>query len=385
MTAFFLYVSLGLLALSVAYAVLAIACVLVFRRRVRAATVVAVEQPPVTILKPLCGLEDGLADNLRSFCRQDYGRFQVVFGVRDADDPAIAVAEAIIAEFPDRDISLVVNGRTIGRNLKVSNLANMFPSARHDILVIADSDMRVREDYLKAVVAPFVRNEVGAATCLYSGSGRDGLASRLGAMFINDWFLPSALIPATLGKLAFCFGATMAVRRDVLEAIGGFEALAGFLADDYKLGRLVAERRCSIELVPYIVENVIAEESLASLFNHEIRWARTIRSVQPYGYFLSAVTEVLTIALLAAISVYVATGSAALSAGPVLGGLALRLGLHYAVGATVGGRGVRAPWLVPMRDFLSFAVRVASYGSNTVLWRKQMLTVRPNSRIKEPQ
>lgn len=384
MTTFFLYGSLGLLALSAAYAVLAIGCVLVFRRRVNAA-VVAAEQPPVTILKPLCGLEDGLADNLRSFCRQDYGRFQIVFGVRDADDPAIAVAQAIIAEFPNRDISLIVNSRTIGRNLKIGNLANMFPAARHDILVIADSDMRVGEDYLKAVVAPFARQEVGAATCLYSGSGRNGLASRLGAMFINDWFLPSALIPATFGRLSFCFGATMAVRRDVLEAIGGFEALAGFLADDYKLGRLVAERQREIALVPYIVQNVIAEESLSSLFNHEIRWARTIRSVQPYGYAFSIVTEVLTIALFAAISVYIATGSAVLGAAPVLGALALRLGLHYAVWATVGGRGVHAPWLVPVRDLLSFAVRVAGYGSNRVLWRKQVLTVRSNSRIKEPQ
>lgn len=384
MTTFFLYGSLGLLALSAAYAVLAIGCVLLFRRRVKTA-VFATEQPPVTILKPLCGLEDELADNLRSFCRQDYGRFQIVFGVRDSDDPAIGVAEAIMSEFPDRDISLVVNSRTIGRNLKIGNLANMFPTARHDILVIADSDMRVGEDYLKAVVAPFARNEVGAATCLYSGSGRRGLASRLGAMFINDWFLPSALIPATFGKLSFCFGATMAVRRDVLEAIGGFEALAGFLADDYKLGRLVAERQREIALVPYIVENVIAEESLSSLFNHEIRWARTIRSVQPYGYAFSIVTEVLTIALFAAISVYIATGSAVLGAAPVLGALALRLGLHYAVGATVGGRGVHAPWLVLIRDLLSFAVRVASYGSNTVLWRKQVLTVRSNSRIKEPQ
>lgn len=384
MTNFFLYGSLGLLALSAAYAVLAIVCVLAFRRRVRAA-VGGAEQPPVTILKPLCGLEDGLADNLRSFCRQDYGRFQIVFGVRDADDPAIAVAEAIIAEFPDHDISLIVNGGIIGRNLKVSNLANMFPSARHDILIIADSDMRVREDYLKAVVAPFARREVGAATCLYSGNGRGGLASRLGAMFINDWFLPSALIPVVFGKLSFCFGATMAVRRDVLQAIGGFDALAEFLADDYKLGRLVAGRRHEIVLVPYIVENLIAEESLATLFEHEIRWARTIRSVQPYGYSLSVVTEVLTIALFAAVSVYAATGSAALSAGPVLGALALRLGLHYAVGATVGGRDVHAPWLVPARDLLSFAVRVASYGGNTVLWRKQMLTVRSNSRIREPQ
>jgi ceramide glucosyltransferase len=384
MATLILHGSLGLLALSTIYALLAIACVLVFRSRMSKA-VVGAGQPPVTILKPLCGLEDGLAENLRSFCRQEYGRYQIVFGVRNSNDPAIGVAEEIMAEFPDRDISLVVDDRTIGRNLKVSNLANMFPSARHDILVIADSDMRVRADYLRAVVAPFTRHDVGATTCLYFGSGRGGLASRLGAMFINDWFLPSALIPAIFGRLAFCFGATMAIRREILAAIGGFEALAGYLADDYKLGQFVAERKHAIVLVSHIVENVIAEDNLTSLFKHEIRWARTIRSVRPIGYAFSMVTEIMAIALLAAVSTYVATGSTAMGAALVLGALVLRLVLHYAVCATAGAGGVHAPWLVPVRDLFSFAVRVASYGSNTVLWRKQVLTIESSSHIREPQ
>lgn len=378
------YAALGLLALSAAYICLATMCVLLFHRRLKCAAGGAPkDQPPVTILKPLCGLEHGLIENLRSFCRQDYDRFQIVFGVRDADDPVIAVVKSIRAEFPEHDLVLVVNGRVIGRNLKVSNLVNMFSAARHDILVIADSDMRVRPDYLRAVVAPFARADVGATTCLYSGSSGSSPVSRLGAMFINDWFLPSALIPAILGKLAFCFGATMAVRRAVLAAGGGFEALAGFLADDYKLGQLVAAQKRMIALVPYVVENVVAEDSLKSLFDHEIRWARTIRSVQPVGYALSAVTEILPIALVAAIPMYILTDSALLAAVPVIGALALRLGLHYAVGAAVGAKGVHAPWLVPLRDLLSLAVRISSYSGNTVLWRQQVLTVRASSRIKD--
>ncbi|MSO93834.1 MAG: glycosyltransferase [Rhodospirillales bacterium] len=382
-TLVFAVVALGLLAASTVYVVLATFCVLCFRRRLSRLPVGARAETGITVLKPLCGMEEGLADNLRTFCRQDYGRFQIVFGVRDPKDPAAGVVEALQREFPDRDLVLVVDSRVIGHNLKVSNLANMLPAARHDLLVIADSDMRVRPDYLRAVAASFDRHEVGAATCLYSASARHDLASRLGAIFINDWFLPSALIPATFGKLSFCFGATMAVRRDVLAAMGGFEALAGFVADDYMLGQLVTRQKRTIALVPYIVENTVAEEDLPSLFQHEIRWSRTVRSVQPYGYALSFITELLPLALLAGVAVHAATASAALAAGPIVGALFLRLGLHYAVRATVPHRGRHVAWLVPVRDLLSLAVRVASYGGNTVKWREQMLTMRANSRIRD--
>ncbi|MEL0112890.1 MAG: glycosyltransferase, partial [Rickettsiales bacterium] len=215
----------ALAGLSFSYVGLCIVALLCFRRRLHAEPDRSF-RPSVTVLKPVCGDEPELLENLRTFCVQEYPTYQVIFGVRDADDPAIPSIERLIAEHPETDIALVVDDRIYGRNLKVSNLINMFEKARHDIIVVADSDMRVGRGYLAAVAGTFTDPRVGAATCLYSGAGGANLASRLGAMFINDWFLPSALIPTMFGELKFCFGATMAVRRAALKEIGGFEALA---------------------------------------------------------------------------------------------------------------------------------------------------------------
>ena len=373
--------AITLVVLSSSY--LAVACIGVFRFKTKLnAPAPAQDWVPVTVLKPLCGLEAGLAENLRSFCVQDYETYQVVFGVRDAADPAVAIVNRLIAEFPERDISLVVNDRLIGTNYKVSNLANMFEKASHDVIVIADSDMRVGSDYLKAVALPFRRNEVGAATCLYSGSAQPGLPSKLGAMFINDWFLPSALIPTMFRELKFCFGATMAIRRDALENFGSFEALANILADDYMLGNLVAKQGYKIELIPYVVENVVDEPNLKALFLHEVRWARTIRSVQPGGYALSAVTEALPVAGLASVLLFFAGASPLAVAAPLAGMALLRGGLHGLVHGAVRHKGVYAPWLIPLRDAVSLAVRVSSYFGSRVHWREQVMMVQSNSRLQ---
>ena len=273
------YIPAVLAGLSFAYAGICLFALLRFRLRLRAKRSWEF-RPPMTVLKPVCGLENNLEENLRSFCRQDYEKFQVIFGVHDNADPAIPVIRGLIDEFPHHDLSLVIDDTIIGSNYKVSNLANMFRQARHDIIV-ADSDMRVCRDYLKAVAAPFEDPKVGAATCLYSGRASGRLPSKLGAIFINDWFLPSALIPAVLGRLTYCFGATMAIRRSNLERFGAFDALADVLADDFMFGRLVHKQGHRIALIPYIVENVIDDPSLKSLFLRELRWARTIRSVEP--------------------------------------------------------------------------------------------------------
>jgi len=366
---------------SFAYVVYAICRVIGFHFRTNS-TDFSGNCSPVTVLKPVCGLEFGLADNLRSFCRQDYGPYQIVFGVRDAGDPAIPIINRLKDEFPDVDITLVVDDRTIGSNLKVSNLANMFQAARHDIIVISDSDMRVGPDYLKAVVASFARKDVGAATCLYRGRPGKGIVSRLGAMFINDWFFPSALIPAMHGKLSYCFGATMAIRRDVLSAIGSFEALADILADDYMLGSLVVKRGLTIALVPYLVETVVSERSLKSLFLRELRWARTMRSVEPVGYTLSFITDLLPLSLLLAVPIYIETASAPLALGMILCASILRVALHFSVYATSPGRAIFSPWLIPARDLLSVAVRVMSFFVDTVRWRDDVFMVLPGNRLE---
>ena len=364
---------------SFAYLALAIERVLRFRSQLRRPPVSG-HMPAVTVMKPLCGGEPELAENLRSFCRQDYSTFQIVFGVRDKADPSIAVVERIKAEFPDHDIVLVTDERTLGVNLKIANLAHMLDAARHDILVISDSDMRVGPDYLKSVAAPFVSDKVGAATCLYAASARlpgGGLASQLGAMFINDWFLPSALIPMLFGKLSFCFGATMAVRRDVLEKIGGFVALADHIADDYLLGRRVVEQGLDVAFVPYLVENVTNEPNFKTLFAHELRWARTIRCVQPLGYGFSFITDSVPLALIAVIMVYMATSSMAPALALLGCALLLRFALHLAVHATVGHKGCLTPWLIPLRDLFSVTVRMSSFFGNKVVWRGQVMTVGP--------
>jgi len=215
-----------------AYWCVAIAAVRRLRhRRVRAVTPL----PPVTILKPLCGDDGHLYENLRSFCQQDYPHYEVICGVRDADDPAAAVARRVASETPRPRVRLVVDGHTIGPNLKVSNLANMLRQARFELLVIADADMRVGPEYLRTVVGTLQEPAVGLATCLYVGVPVRGLASRLGAMFINEWLLPSASLGVMVERLEHAFGATMACRRSTLESIGGLTRLADGLADDHRL------------------------------------------------------------------------------------------------------------------------------------------------------
>ena len=368
-------------AAAIIYLLLAVVGTLLFAGRLRRAFMTPAFGAPVTVLKPVCGDEPELLENLRTFCVQEYPTYQVIFGVRDADDPAIPSIERLIAEHPETDIALVVDDRIYGRNLKVSNLINMFEKARHDIIVVADSDMRVGPGYLSAVAGAFGDPKVGAATCLYSGAGRTNLASRLGAMFINDWFLPSALIPTLFGELTFCFGATMAIRRDVLEETGGFEALAAVLADDYMFGNAAHRAGYKVTLVPYVVENRVFEPTLKALFRHETRWARTIRSVQPGGYAMSFITEALPISLLAAAAAYAETGSAQVTALPIGIALALRWVLHHAVQRGLANGGSYSPWLIPLRDAFSLCVRIGSFFGRDVTWRGQNMTVRAESRL----
>ena len=330
----------------------------------------------VTVLKPLCGEDPDLAANLRSFCLQDYPRFQVVFGVREADDPAVPVVRRLIAEMPTADLTLVIDGRLRGRNLKVANLQNMLPEARHDLLVIADSDMRVGRHYLAEMCAPLADPTVGLVTCLYRGVPVGGLWSRLACLHVNHGFLPQAALADALGAGAGCFGASIGLRRETLERIGGFGAIADDLADDYALGAAVRRLGLRIELSSLLVDNVIVEPSLGALFRHELRWARTIRSVAPLGFLASIVTQPVVTAVLA-----VALGALPLAA-PAMLILAL---LCRAVSVRLIDRSLRLPAsplaLLPLRDVLSFAVFVASFFARRVEWRDRTFQVGPNGRL----
>jgi ceramide glucosyltransferase len=333
--------------------------------------------PAVTVLKPLRGAELGLYENLRSFCEQDYPAFQVVFGVRDAQDPAIAVVEQVMRDLPGHDLTLVVNDRVVGTNPKVSNLVNMYGAAKHDLLVIADSDMRVDRRYLGTVVGPLLDPGVGVVTCLYAARSMGGVWAALGAMFINDWFLPAVLVARAFRSGHYCFGATMAVRREALDAIGGVVALASYLADDYMLGVLLSRRGLRVVLSPYLVETIVCEPDARALFTHELRWARTIRTLQPLGHAMSF----LTYSLALSVAYLLVSSQGALGLAVVAGSLALRLYVHYAVRASLGLREPARPWLVPVRDAFCVAVWAASFWGRTVHWGARRFAVASDGRM----
>jgi ceramide glucosyltransferase len=334
--------------------------------------------PPLTILKPVCGLEPRLYERLRSFCEQDYPGYQVVFGVRYAEDPAVPVVHRLLRELPHADLALVVDDRLYGRNYKLSNLSNMVAAARHDILVVADSDGHVEPDYLRSVVGPFADPAVGAVTCLYVGQPIGGFASDVGAAFMNDWFLPSVLTALTIDDLHFCFGATMAVRRGVLREIGGFEGLAPYLADDYLLGRRVSDRGHAVRLASVKVVTEVFEPNLATLFRHELRWARTFRIVRPIGWPLTFVTDTTVLALL----FLLASGGSSLGWSLFGAAVVLRLALRELVRRRFGINGPDRLWLVPVRDLLSFAVRVMSFFGRGIEWRGERLEVLSSGRLE---
>jgi ceramide glucosyltransferase len=340
-------------------------------------------QPAVSVMKPLHGVEPGLYENLLSFVDQDYPSVQIVFGVRSSDDGALPVARRVIAERPERDIALVIDSRVSGRNLKVANLVNMLPAARHDLLVFADSDMRVGRNYLATVTAPLHDPAIGLVTCLYKGwpntnMPMGGLWSRLGVLHINFGFLPGALLGEALNAGGGCFGATIALRRAVLERIGGLAVVRDELADDHRIGTAVREAGFATALSPYLVETSVSEKNLKCLWRHELRWARTVRLMAPVGFAGSIVTHAVALSLVAALLCGFSLTS--------LGFLALSCALRWASAGAIARR-LRLPavglWLLPLRDLLSFAVFVGSFCGRNVSWRDQLFHVEPSGIIVE--
>ncbi|MBV9587569.1 MAG: bacteriohopanetetrol glucosamine biosynthesis glycosyltransferase HpnI [Alphaproteobacteria bacterium] len=356
-----------------AYLIGSTAAALRFARR---STPEQAERPPVSLMKPLHGAEPGLYENLRSFVEQDYSDVQVIFGVQHSADGALPIARELVGDYPGRDFAIVVDPHATGSNLKVANLENMLPAAKHDTIVMADSDMRVDRHYLTAVTAPLSEPENGAVTCLYKGMPSGGFWSQLGAMHINFAFLPSALLGEMLRTGGGCFGATIALRRSVLQRIGGFARIRDELADDHRLGDAVRKLGLATVLSLYIVENHVAEPSFASLWRHELRWARTVRAMAPLGFAGSIITHTIVLAVFAAAM----AGFSAVGCSLVLVSCILRWISASMIGRCLGlpSRGL---WLLPLRDFLSFAVFVGSFCGRSVLWRDQLFRVEPGGRM----
>lgn len=321
--------------------------------------------PPVSVLKPLCGAEARLAECLRSFARQPYPGLQLVFGVRESTDPAIGVVEQLRAEFPALDIELVIDPRLHGENLKASNLINMLPHARHPVVLISDSDVRAGPGYLETVVATLEPPEVGAVTCLYRARAGAGLWSRVAALFVNDWYFPAVLISRALGDRSFTSGVTIALRRPTLEAIGGFQVIADHLADDWLIGERVRRLGLKTVLSPVVVETEMGDDGFRAHASRELRWMRTIRTVEPLGYAFMGLSFVLPVALLGLLLAWPSPWAWGMGAFALLS----RVGIHRQQRRRGAAGNGYDSLLIPLRDALLLAVWVAGFLGRGVTWR----------------
>ncbi len=330
----------------------------------------AIPCPGITVLKPLYGDEPLLEPALSSLCEQDYPDFQIVFGVQHPADPSVAVVRRLQARFPARAMELVIDPALHGVNRKVGNLINMLPAARHDMLVIADSDVHVQPDYLRRLATALAEPGVGLVTTLYAGLPAAGaVAGVLGATQITHIFLPGALLARAMGRQD-CLGATMALRRDTLQRIGGFRALVDHLADDNVLGQLVRALGLRVSLADTVPATTVPETTLPALFRHELRWARTIRSLAPAAFVASVLQYPLMWGALAiALSGGAPWSFAAFALAWGLRALAAA-GIDRALAPKLVGVAFRCPvWLLPLREMLSVAVMLTSYAGTRVDWR----------------
>ena len=329
-------------------------------------------QPPVSILKPVHGRDPRFWEAIRSHAQQDYPAFEILFGVTDAHDPAMADIERLRREFPSLPVSLHVV-ETKAANAKAGVLAELSRRARHPVLLVNDSDIRVGPGYLRAVTGPLADRGIGLVTCLYRAAA-ESAASRAEALGIATEFAPSVLVARLVGQAEFALGSTMAFRAETLREIGGFEAIAEFIADDYQLGRHIHERGYHIRFAPAVVETNLGAASWGETWRHQLRWSRTIRVSRAAGYYGYVVTHATLWALVAFAAGFPWVAAAA-------------LGLRMAAGVWIGAgilkdRGVaRAFWLIPLRDLFGFAVWLAGAFGSTVEWRGQKLRLRPDGRI----
>ncbi len=329
--------------------------------------------PPVSILKPLRGADPHAYECFRSHCLLDYPEYEIIFGVHEPGDPAVALVERLKKEFPERRIELVVCLRELGTNRKVSNLIQMLPAARYDHLLVNDGDIRVPPDYLRRIMVPVADSEVGLVTSLYRAVAGGSLGSKLEALSISDFATAVLVSYANRHHFHYGFGSTLALPRQVLERIGGFAALAEYLADDHQLGTLVAQAGHMVVLSDLVVETTLPDYSLREFWNHQLRWARTVRDASPRGN----VGLVLVFGVQwAAVAVIAAAG-----AGWAWGLLAVAYAARIAA-LLVTGLGVcqdrgtlRRLWLLPIRDVQAVLVWASSFAGRTVVWRGERFTL----------
>jgi ceramide glucosyltransferase len=352
---------LAVVAGSLAYCVLTIVAALRYTAvrppKLRAA-------PPISVLKPLHGVDDGLEENLRTFFEQDYPAFEILFAVRNPDDPAIAVAERLRARYPHVPSRLLVTGEPPYPNAKVYSLHLMLAEAQHDLLVMSDSDIRVTPGMLSVIAAEFQDAALGLATCPYRAVPGRSPWSTLEAIGLNTEFIAGILVARMLDGMRFALGPTIAARRSTLAKIGGFDAVKDYLAEDFVMGRLAAERGDGVILSSYVIEHRIGAQPFLANLKHRLRWHRSTRRSRPLGYIGQLFTNPLPLALLLV--------AAQPSWWPVLAVTAV---FRAAAAWATAGRVLRDPltlrlwFLVPLQDVANFLIWVAGFFGNTILWR----------------
>ncbi len=324
--------------------------------------------PPVSILKPLKGIDPDIYESFRSHCLQDYPEYEIVFGVSDPADPAVASVERLQSEFPNAAIRLVVCANILGPNVKVSNLEQMMQIARFEHLIVNDSDIRVEGDYVRRVMAPLISEEVGLVTCLYRGISAATLGSQLESLGISIDFCPGVLVARQLeGGIHFGLGSTLAFRRTELERIGGFRSIVDFLADDYELGKRIANLGFKVVLSEEVVETHVPAYDVHGYISHQMRWSRGVRDARLGGYIGLITTFGILWSVLNLIAAHAAYWSCVILGFVLL----LRSAVALVVGgAVLGDRDVLSRlWLIPLRDLIAVGVWIVSFAGHTVMWR----------------
>jgi ceramide glucosyltransferase len=363
------------------YALISFVCARMYFQR-PPQTSAASESPSISILKPVKGIDADSYANFASFCRQRYaGAQQLIFAVASADDPAIPVIQQLMAGFPGHDISLAINPAIHGPNYKVSNLINAYTKARHDIIIVCDSDIRVAPEYLQSVTAHFREARVGLVTSLYRTSQVHGIATALEATGFTAEMIPNVLVALRLEGLSFALGASMAFRREALASIGGFQALVNYLADDYQLGNKIHLAGWQVALDDCFVESVVKAENLMTVLSRQLRWARTMRVSRPGGYLASGMTLPFPAALLATLlAPSLFTGLAAVA---LLYSVRMLVSTIFSQRFVQDGLLPRWLWLLPLRDMLAFCCWALSFLGNRVEWRGSKFVLKPGGTIEE--
>jgi ceramide glucosyltransferase len=372
--------------ISIFYYVFSLFCtILFFRKKVDTDETYL---PPVSVLKPINGIEDGTYENFTSYCKQDYPDYQIIFGVRDSNDPAIDMVKKVMNAFPQKDIELVICNGSIGINPKINNLNNMYKKAKHDIMLTNDSDTRVDSDYLKKVVSPFRDKNIGLVTCVYRENNLNNLTSIIESISINHEFLPSIMVAHKIEDLSYAFGATIVTRRDTLESVGGFKELADYLAEDFHLGKKVFEAGHKLFLSDYIVDVIQEKRGFTDFFKHQLRWSRTIKACRPIGYFFSSFFKYGMVSSLVYLLISFCP-PAGTSSSQVLSVIlfATFLGVRIASASIISYKYTKdrktALLFLPINDIISFIIWGISFLGNKTTWRGGKFLLKRGGKIEK--